>query len=63
MSAMPLEAILPIFVIVIVFTVYCLVSVARASQTRHLSRGWWALICLVSMPMGGIIYLLLGRKD
>lgn len=63
MSTLPLEALLPFLVITILFTGYCLISVARASETRYLNRGWWMLICLLSMPMGGIFYLLLGRKD
>ena len=63
MSALPLEALVPFFAIIIIFTAYCLVSVVRAPDTRYLNRGWWILICLLSMPMGGIFYLLLGRKD
>ena len=50
------------FVVVLGFTVYCVVDLARAEEFRYLDRETWALICLVSLPLGGIIYLAVGRK-
>jgi hypothetical protein len=44
------------------FVVCCLVDVARAREFRRLDRETWALICLVSLPLGGILYLALGKK-
>jgi hypothetical protein len=44
------------------FVVCCLVDVARAKEFRRLDRETWALICLVSLPLGGILYLALGKK-
>jgi hypothetical protein len=44
------------------FTAYCLVDLAVAADVRTLSRGVWAVICLVSMPTGGIIYLMAGKR-
>jgi len=61
---LPIAALLTVLVVVVgavAFTVYCLVDPARAEEVRSLSRGVWAAICLVSMPTGGIIYLMAGK--
>jgi hypothetical protein len=44
------------------FVVYCLLDVVRAREFRSLDRETWALICLVSLPLGGILYLAFGKK-
>jgi hypothetical protein len=54
-------AALIIVIPVLAFTVYCVADVARATAVRSLSRGVWAVICLVSMPLGGILYLAAGK--
>ena len=51
----------PIIVLGVAFVVYCLVDIARG-EVQHLPKWAWALICLVSVPLGGIVYLLLGRR-
>ena len=43
------------------FAVFCLTDLARADQVRYLPKWGWALVCLVSIPWGGIIYLIVGR--
>jgi hypothetical protein len=43
------------------FEVFCLVDLARAEEVRHLPRWVWAIVCLASIPLGGIIYLAAGR--
>lgn len=62
---MPLAGLLITLAVVaaaaIAFTVSCLVNIARAAEVRSLSRGAWVAICLVSMPWGGIIYLMAGK--
>ena len=54
-------ALAPIIVVGAGFIVFCLVDVARAREVRYLPKWAWALICLVSVPIGGIVYLSLGR--
>jgi hypothetical protein len=48
--------------VVLVFEVCCQVDIARAKEVRRLDRETWAVICLVTLPLGCILYLALGRK-
>ena len=50
----------PIIVLGVAFVAYCCVDIAR-NPVRHLPKWAWMLICLVSIPLGGIVYLLVGR--
>lgn len=43
------------------FEGYCLVDCARADQVRYFSRWTWAVILLVTIPFGGILYLTYGK--
>lgn len=43
------------------FVVFCLADIARASSVRYLPKWAWALVCLIQIPGGGIIYLSVGR--
>jgi hypothetical protein len=43
------------------FEIFCLADIARAGQVRSLSKWTWALICLIQVPLGGILYLCIGR--
>lgn len=40
---------------------FCLADLARADQVRFLPRWAWAVACLIQIPLGGVLYLLLGR--
>jgi len=39
----------------------CLTDLARAEKVRFLPRWAWAVACLFQIPLGGILYLLIGR--
>ncbi|MEX1336624.1 MAG: PLDc N-terminal domain-containing protein [Candidatus Limnocylindrales bacterium] len=54
-------AIAPIVLLAIGFVAYCLFDLSR-SDVRHLPRWVWALIVILSVPLGGIVYLLVGRE-
>lgn len=60
-SGVPWAAIAPIVLIGVGFVAYCLFDLTR-SEVRYLPKWLWALICVVSVPMGGIVYLLVGRE-
>ncbi|MCB1246560.1 MAG: PLDc N-terminal domain-containing protein [Acidimicrobiia bacterium] len=54
-------AFIPIIVLSIAFVGYCLFDLSR-STVRHLPKWAWALICVLSIPLGGIVYLDIGRE-
>jgi hypothetical protein len=44
--------------------VFCLVDLIRAEKVRFLPKWGWAILCLgigLTIPFGGILYLLAGR--
>jgi Phospholipase_D-nuclease N-terminal len=53
--------VLPVVILVVAWEVFCLHDLARADRVRYLPKWGWALVCLVSIPWGGIIYLIVGR--
>lgn len=61
--AMNLAALAPIIVVAVGFAVFCVVDIARATSTRHMPKWAWIVACVVSIPLGGIFYLLMGRDD
>jgi hypothetical protein len=56
-----LVALVPLIVLAAGFAVFCLVDLARAEEVRYLPKWAWAIVCLISVPLGGIFYLVLGR--
>ena len=62
LAAFPVAALLPLVVIGVAFVAYCLVDIARAPSVRYLPKWVWVAICVLSIPLGGIVYLLLGRE-
>ena len=61
MEGIPWAALAPVLVLLTAFLVYCLVDLTR-SEVQHLPKWAWAVICLLFVPLGGIIYLTIGRK-
>jgi hypothetical protein len=45
----------------IAFDGLCLRDIVRAAEVRYLPKWAWALICLAQTPLGGILYLTIGR--
>jgi hypothetical protein len=52
---------LAIAALAIGFDAYCLLDIARAADVRYLRKWAWAVICLIQCPLGGIVYLSIGR--
>jgi len=44
-----------------VFEGYCLVDCARATEVRYFSQWTWAIIMLITIPFGGMLYLAYGK--
>ena len=57
----PWAALVPLIVLLVAFVGYCLVDLARG-EVRYLPKWAWALICLFFVPVGGVVYLLVGRR-
>jgi hypothetical protein len=58
--SIPIAALAPILVAVAAWIAYCLADLSR-SEARYLPKWAWALVVILSVPMGGIVYLLIGR--
>jgi hypothetical protein len=43
------------------FDAFCLLDIAGAPDVRYLRKSVWVLICLIQIPLGGIVYLSIGR--
>lgn len=52
----------PILILLIGFVVWCWVDISR-NEVRYLPKWLWSVICLISIPLGGIVYLLVGRDS
>ncbi len=52
----------PIFAALVAFEVYCLIEIVLR-PTRYLPKWVWAIVCLASVPLGGVVYLVIGRGD
>lgn len=57
-----LAAILPLIILAIAFVVYCWVDIYR-TDVKHLPKWAWAIIAVISIPIGGIVYLIVGRES
>lgn len=56
-----LRALAPLLLLAAVLAVYALIDLVRAPAVRYLPKWAWALICVLSMPLGPLAYLTLGR--
>jgi hypothetical protein len=54
-------ALAPLVLLAVALAGYCLYDIAKATEVRHLPKWAWAVICCVSIPLGPILYLTLGR--
>jgi len=57
----PVAALAPLVLLALAFVGYCWFDLSR-HEVRYLPKWAWALICVVSIPLGGIVYLLVGRE-
>lgn len=60
MDDIPWAALAPVLVLLAGFVIYCLADLSR-SEVQHLPKWAWAIVCVISVPLGGIVYLTVGR--
>lgn len=60
--SIPWAAFAPLLVLGLAFVVYCWYDLAKAPGARYLPKWLWAIIAILSVPLGGIVYLLVGRE-
>lgn len=61
MNDIPWAAIAPIILLWVAYMVFGLRDIAT-HDVRYLPKWAWALILVLSVPAGGIIYFLVGRE-
>lgn len=62
METREIAALAPLIVAGAAFVVFCLVDIGRR-EPKHLPRWAWVVLTVVSIPLGGVLYLLLGRGE
>ena len=53
--------VLAVLVLAIGFAAFCLTDLARADEVRGLPKWGWAVVICISVPWGGIVYLVAGK--
>jgi hypothetical protein len=43
------------------FAAFCLIDLAQADRVRYLPKWGWAIVCLIQIPLGGIMYLAVAK--
>jgi hypothetical protein len=57
-----LLALAPLLIVVVGFDAYCLVNLVRSRSVRYLPKVVWGIIIVfISFPLGGLLYLFVGR--
>ncbi|SUK05037.1 Uncharacterised protein [Staphylococcus agnetis] len=60
---MDLKIMIPLILIVIVYLTYCLYDLFKVPNVKFFSKWIWGIIVCISIPFGGIVYILIGRDD
>ncbi len=62
MSDINWAALAPVIILALAFVGWCWYDISRR-EVRYLPKWLWGMICLISIPVGGIVYLLVGRDS
>ena len=56
-----LATILVLLAVVVWFDWICLADIAKARRVNYLTRQAWALLVVITFPIGGVLYLRYGK--
>jgi hypothetical protein len=62
-SDIPWAAIAPLIALAVAWVVFCLVQIVRAPAVRLMPKWIWAVLTIASVPIGGAVFLLIGREE
>ena len=54
--------IIPLVMLYILYLIFFFLDI-KNNEVRYFSKIIWFIICLISVPLGGIAYFLIGRKE
>ena len=54
---------IPLLVLGIAYVIFCLHDLIKISKVKYLPKWLWGIICFISIPLGGIIYFIVGRDS
>lgn len=54
-------ALAPVLLLSVGFVVWVVVDIVRSDTVQHLPKWAWIVLSVISIPLGGIVYLLVGR--
>ena len=58
-----LRILIPLLLLVLLYVISCSYSLIKVRRVKYLPRWFWAIICFVSIPIGGIVYFIIGRDN
>ena len=58
---MPIAALAPLALLAIAYVAWVVYDILH-SEVRYMPRWGWVLVAVLSIPIGGIVYLLIGRE-
>jgi uncharacterized membrane protein HdeD (DUF308 family) len=61
-ATIPWAALAPVLLLAVGFVLWVVIDIVRSPSVRHLPKWAWIVISCISIPVGGLVYLLLGRE-
>ena len=53
---------IPIVILYIVYLTFFFLDI-KNHKVKYFSKFIWFIVCLISVPLGGIVYFFIGRKE
>lgn len=59
---MDIKLLLPVIIIILIYIYFCIYDIFKNKTTKYFHWSIWVIVCLISIPLGGIIYYFIGRN-